>query len=430
MPNLNSNRGRVFTFLQTSAILFGLMAHTASSQDANYDEAKVPDFELPPSLVMEDGSTVDTSGEWLLKRRPELLGMFENHVYGIAPGRPQGLRFETLSDNPNALNGAGTRREIRITATQGDRSHSFDLLVYRPNSVKTPVPAFLGLNFRGNHTVTEDPGVAIPEAWVPNDERLGATNNHASAEGRGKQSSRWPIEAILQRGYAVATIYCGAIDPDYHDGFQNGVHALFAESRNAHSWGTVAAWAWGLSRGLDYLQSDPSIDGSKVAVIGHSRLGKTALWAGAVDTRFGLVISNNSGCGGAALSRREFGETVRRINQSFPHWFNDQYKTYSDRIQESPVDQHQLIALMAPRPVYIASATEDRWADPKGEFLSGKYASDVYALFGLQGLMADTPPAPDTSIGASIGYHARTGRHNIAAFDWDRYMDFADRHWR
>lgn len=419
------------TLLAGACLILSRLVVGAAPLPANYDEARMPAYALPDPLVFADGKRVAAPADWP-RRRTEILRLFQDQMYGIMPGRPPVERFVVRETGP-AFEGKAVRKQIRIWFAENDTGPFIDLLVYLPKSDK-PVPAFLGLNFNGNHTIHADPAIRLPESWVQSKTLTGKPTenpgNRATEAGRGTNAEAWQAEYLVGRGYALATVYCGDIDPDFHDGFKNGVHALFPSpgpERPGNAWGSVCAWAWGLSRALDCLQGDAAIDAKKVAVMGHSRLGKAALWAGAMDERFALVVSNNSGCGGAALSKRIFGETVAIVNTHFPHWFCGNFKCYSDNEQALPFDQHLLIAAIAPRAIYAASAEEDRWADPKGEFLSLVHAAPVYAFLGAGGLpVTEMPPVMKPVAGERMGYHCRTGKHDVLRYDWERYADFAD----
>ena len=423
-------------FAQAFALFFmGTLA--AQPEGFNYDESKVPQYTLPDPLIMASGEPVKDAQTWNKRRRPEILELFTTQVYGRSPGKPATMTFEEFDRDETALEGKAVRKQIMVHFSGDEKGPSMDILVYLPRSQRRPVPVFVGLNFTGNHSLQPDLGIKLSTEWMPDFSdyfQSGDVNHRATESSRGTAASRWPVDKILAHGYGLATIYYGDIDPDFDDGFKNGVHPLFYKGEQSkpgpEEWGSIAAWAWGLSRAMDYFQEDDDIDHTRVALLGHSRLGKASLWAGAQDTRFALVISNDSGCGGAALSRRRFGETAQRINTSFPHWFCDNFTKYNENEAALPLDQHMLIALIAPRPVYVASAEEDRWADPRGEFLSAKHADPVYRLLGLDGLGAAEMPAVNQPAGETIGYHIRTGKHDVTDYDWEQYLRFADRHLR
>jgi hypothetical protein len=299
-----------------------------------------------------------------------------------------------------------------------------NILLYLPKEVPSP-PLFIGYNFKGNHTTINDPNIIVSDTWL----KLNPDKNIEIS--RGTRNNRWPLEKVISQGFGIATIYYEDVDPDIND-FSDGVHALFYKSDQNrpkdNEWGSLAGWAWGMSRVIDYVKTDKLLRNSKILAFGHSRLGKATLWAAALDDRIDLVVSNDSGCGGAAISRRKFGETVSIINTSFPHWFNTNFKQYNDKEENLPVDQHMLIALMAPRPVYIASAADDQWADPYGEYLSAYHASPVYELYGKEGFTSSVHPQTNHPVQNTIGYHMRTGRHDVTDYDWEQYMKFAKSH--
>ena len=403
--------------IKTIILLLIAVSMLAHAEDA---------LDLPDPLTSNDGKPVTSPESWKKQRRPEIMELFRTHVYGRAPARSAKMSFDVFDEEAGALDGKAIRKQVAIEATAGEKSLRMELLIYLPVSAKRkPVPVMILLNFAGNHSIHPDPAINVPKARTNR-------GKSPSSTSRGAKKSRYPVEAILARGYGVATAYCGDIDPDFHDGFKNGIHSLLDApgERPEDAWGSVGAWAWGLSRCMDYLATDKCVDRDKVAVLGHSRLGKTSLWAGAQDERFSVVISNDSGCTGAAMAKRKQGETLAAINKNFPHWFCQNYKRYNKKEETLPLDQHMLIALMAPRAVYVASATKDGWADPKGEFLSCVHAEPVYKLFGLDGLKTTVMPEPDKPISdGHIGYHIRTGRHDLTEYDWECFMDFADRHW-
>ena len=370
-----------------------------------YSEDKVPSYVLPEVLLNSSGVKITSSKEWTDSRRSEILELFRENVYGRVPETPYTKTFSVVNEDKKALDGAATLRQVDIKINSEGRSLVIHLTLFLPNNKNKPVPVFLLIDNRGPANI--DPT-------------------------RQVKSEFWPVEEVIARGYGIA-VFCNAdVDPDNYDEFKNGIHGLLDRGVRAQdAWGTISAWAWGASRCMDYFETDKNIDRKKIAVVGHSRGGKTALWAGAEDQRFSLVISNESGCGGAALARRRFGETVARINASFPHWFCSNYKKWSDNEDAMPVDMHMLLALIAPRALYVDCASEDLWGDPRGSYMALFNAVPVYQLLKTNSTIPEAmPPLNKQVIGGKVGFHIRDGVHNMLLKDWIWFMDFADSVWK
>ena len=370
----------------------------------NYYEEKVTAYTLPDVLANSAGQKITTSKEWTKVRRQEVLELFRENVYGRVPATPFTKTFKVVNEDRNAMGGSATLKQVDITIQSGGKSLVIHLFLFIPNNALKPVPAFLLINL-GSRTI--DPTRKEKNEW-------------------------WPAEEIVARGYAAAAFSNSDVDPDNFDDFKNGIHGVLDRGvRPPDAWGTIAAWAWGASRCMDYLETDKDINKKKVAVLGHSRGGKTALWTGAQDQRFSMVISNESGCGGAALARRRYGETVARINTAFPHWFCSNYKKYSDNENAMPVDMHMLLALIAPRALYVDCADEDLWGDPKGSYLSLYNALPVFKLLKVSsGIPVTMPPLNEQVISGKVAFHIRDGAHNLLLKDWNWFMDFADTVWK
>lgn len=411
--------------VRTSVFLLLLAAGITVAARA---QTKLPS-PLPDPLRMNNGEKVMSRQQWH-NRRAELIGLFTREEYGVMPPKPQQMRWTVFDVNRQALGGKATRKQLTIYFTGQPDGPQADMLLYLPNGVKGPVPVVLQLNFEGNHTVAPDTGIRISTSWMYKSGK-GVVNNRATEASRGDTSSGWDVGMILRHGYGFATIYRGDIDPDYDDGFKNGVQAAYPELENrGDNFSTVGAWAWGLSRAMDYLETDQGVNAKKVALFGFSRLGKAALWAGATDERFALVISNESGAGGAKLFRHGQGENIRRLCTSFPHWFCANFRQYIDRDTILPFDQHMVLALIAPRPLYIGSAEGDKNSDPEGEFMGAAAVSPVYRFLGQAGLPARQMPPPGQPSTGRVAYHIRPGKHDVTPYDWTQYLNFIDRYFK
>ena len=406
------------------AIIILASACAAPAAESLPEAAQLPSqpaFSNP--LVMFDGTAVVTKGQWVKGRRPELKRLFERYMYGSMPPAPVRVRATVEFEDKQFFNGKATLKEVTLAFGPADAAHLHLLLVV-PNQRAKRAPVFVGLNFNGNHTVVSDSRVALPAGWVPSNSP-GSTNNRATDSGRGAEVKVWALEQSIDRGYAVATFYNGEVEPDQPDS-PTGVRRLYQNAHQSYDWGTIAAWAWGFSRAIDYLITEPSVDSKRIAVVGHSRNGKAAMLAGALDERIALAIPLQAGCGGTAPSRGKVGESVKQINDRFPHWFNAEFKKFNDTPDRLPFDQHCLVALMAPRPVLLANAVEDQWANPAGQFEMLRAAEPVYKLLRVEGLENPQMPEVNQLSPGKLGYYIRPGKHSMTAGDWKVFLDFAD----
>lgn len=385
---------------------------------------------LPDPLKCLDGHVARTAKEFFATRRPELKALLAHYEYGEIPSKPTGMEFVVRGQYTNVLEGKGILKLVTIK-TGGNGSPQIDLALVLPNSSAKPVPIILVMNFCGNQAVMNDSRIPLTRSWVGKS-CPGCGDNVATEKSRGTQSTNWPLAEMIARGYGVATFYSGDVDPDRSE-VSEGLYQWLAEKKgtpnNSTNRGTIAAWAWGFSRCVDYLEKDSSINTNKIAALGHSRNGKTALLAGAFDARISLVLVHQAGTGGSAPSRGKTGESVKAINDHFPHWFNAIFKTFNDEPERLPIDQNSLLALCAPRPVLFSAATEDSWGNPGGQFEVMKATDQVYRFLGVEGLESVQMPAPGKLMASRLGFYLRSGKHSMTAADWEIFLDFADKQW-
>lgn len=409
----------MFAFLAT---LFGSRSGAADFPMPDKLPAKA---ELPDPLAMMDGTRVTSKEDWFKKRRPELLQLFQHYMYGKLPDKVS-VTARVNHEDTKAFGGKATLREVILSLGQPEIG-KIHLLLVTPNASREPVGCFVGMNFCGNHAVVNDPKILIPTCWMyPN--RKSVKDNKATEESRGTEIATWSLEQSIERGYAVATFYNGDIDPDRADQ-RGGVRPAWLKKGavSPDDTATIMAWAWGIHRAVDYLVTRKQIDAKRIICVGHSRLGKTALLAAAFDERIAIAMPHQAGCGGTAPSRGTVGESVKRINTSFPHWFCGNFKRFNDEPARLPFDQHCLAALCAPRPVLFTNAKEDTWANPDGQFEVLKAADPVYRFLDAGGLDAKERPPIGKLVDSKLGYFIRDGKHSMTREDWQVFLDFADR---
>jgi hypothetical protein len=393
-------------------------ADTVAGIPVNYTEARAGSYTLPNPLTLANGKPVRDARTWMEERRPEIVRLFEDNQFGHSPGRPADMSFEVFDKGTRAFDGKAIRRQVTIYFSKDKAGPKTDLLLYLPAAAAKPVPVLLNISFSANSSAVDDPGVKEGEIWGPDQKKIPAS--------KGRSFGKLPVARLIDAGMGVATFYYGDVDPDFQGGVPFGVRALYP----SYDWGAIAAWAWGMSRAMDYLETDKAVDAKRVAITGVSRLGKTVMWAGAHDQRFALTIASCSGEGGAAISRRNYGETIAHLVAPgrYPYQFGPNYPKWAQNPEQSPVDANLLVALMAPRPLLLQTGNTDKWSDPKGEFLAANGAASVYWLLGKQGLgVAQVPPAGKAVL-HDIGYEMHAGGHGMVPSDWDVYLEFLKMH--
>jgi len=394
----------------------------------NYDEAKVGTYTLPDVLTTKSGKKITDIKGWETQRRPEIVKLFEDNQFGRMPGKPSDLKFNVFDKGTPVFGGKAIRKQITVYFTKDTSDHKMDILVYLPANATKPVPVLLTLSFSPNSSMSpNDPGVKQGMT-------IGRDGKKTPAPRRGLGSI--DPEKFTSQGIGFATIGYGDIEPDFADGYKYGIIGTYLKAGQAkpaaNEWGAISAWAWGLSRAMDYFETDKQIDAKRIAIQGTSRIGKTVLWAGAHDTRFKMVIESCSGEGGAALSRRDFGENIAHMTDSTRYFyqFATNWHNYAKDFNSSPVDAHMLVALMAPRYLLMQTGNTDYWSDPHGELLAGVAANPVYALYGKGStLPTELPAGGDQSLAMNpLGFFMHTGGHGTIPSDWDLFLKYIQKY--
>lgn len=391
---------------------------TVAGIPVNYKEENAGNYTLPELKTT-------TVKDWQNKRRPEILHLFEENQFGKAPGKPKDLRFNVFDKGTPVFNGTAIRKQVTVYFTKDTSDHKMDLLIYLPAKAAKPSPVLLGISFVPNSLSVDDAGIKPGMMWSREGKKVPATRS---------VFRKFDVEKFISNGIGVALVYYGDIEPDFSKGLPYGIRNVYLGGKKpaGDEWGAIAAWAWGLSRAMDYFETDKQIDAKKVIVTGASRLGKTALWTGATDQRFAMVIASVSGESGAALSRRNYGETVAHMTDTsrFFYQFAPNYHEFSNKVDQLPMDAHMLISLMVPRPLLLQTGNTDFWSDPKGEFLAAVAAEPAYKLFGQSGPgNAPYPAAGDNSlIKNTLGYYMHDGGHGVLPGDYDIFLQFIKLH--